>query len=298
MNTQSDDQILAAFRRVRCWSKGDQRAPHKPLLLLLALAQFQRRAGRSLPYCTIEPRLRELLLEFGPRRATQHPEQPFWRLQNDGIWVVDNSDSIRQELTSSGDATAASLRRHQAIGQLADPVHAALVERPELVNRIVRDILDRNFPPSMHETLLDAVDFPWVYEKRARDPHFREEILRIYDHRCAICGFDGRLGSADVGLEAAHIKWHAAGGPDSSDNGIALCVLHHVLFDRGALSIDEELRLLVSKDLHGQNHFESLILVYCGFPIRKPQSGEPEPGARYTAWHRREVFRAPSRTAI
>ncbi|MBM3262621.1 MAG: HNH endonuclease [candidate division Zixibacteria bacterium] len=305
MNTLSDDQILAAFRSIRCWSRSDQRAPHKPLLLLLALAQLQRKSGRSLSYCNVEPRLRQLLLEFGPRRKTQHPEHPFWRLQNDGIWIVDSRDSIRQELTSSGDATADSLRRHQANGQLTNPIHAALVERPELVNRIVTDLLDRNFPPSMHETLLDAVDFQWIYEKRRyekrtyekrmRDPHFREEIIRIYEHRCAVCGFDGRLGLADIGLEAAHIKWLAAGGPDASDNGIALCVLHHVLFDRGALSIDEELRLLVSKDLHGQNHVETLILAYSGLPIRKPQPGEPEPDTRYTAWHRREVFRGPSR---
>ena len=28
------------------------------------------------------------LFEFGPSRKSYHPEYPFWRLQNDGIWEV------------------------------------------------------------------------------------------------------------------------------------------------------------------------------------------------------------------
>ena len=31
-------QILDAFDRIRVWQQGDKRAPHKPLLVLLALA--------------------------------------------------------------------------------------------------------------------------------------------------------------------------------------------------------------------------------------------------------------------
>src|SRR5437870_12435647 len=84
----------------------------------------------------------------------------------------------------------------------------------------------------------------------------------------AICGYDARLGNTDLGLDAAHIKWHAAGGPDTPNNGMALCSFHHLAFDRGALSLNEDLRILVSKDVHGQNHIDQLLLRYSGKPLK------------------------------
>jgi hypothetical protein len=42
-----------------------------------------------------------------------------------------------------------------------------------------------------------------------------------------------------VALDAAHIRWHQAGGPDEEANGLALRVLHHKLFDLGAFTVKE-----------------------------------------------------------
>src|SRR5437588_7846441 len=53
-------------------------------------------------------------------------------------------------------------------------------------------------------------------------------------------------GSVSVGLDAAHIRWHQAGGPDREGNGLALCVLHHKLFDLGAFTVSPSGLLLVS----------------------------------------------------
>lgn len=38
-------------------------------------------------------------------------------------------------------------------------------------------------------------------------------------------------------LEAAYILWHQAGGLDDFCNGLAVCPLHHKIFDKGALTI-------------------------------------------------------------
>ncbi|GAA1332524.1 hypothetical protein GCM10009660_07110 [Catellatospora bangladeshensis] len=67
-----------------------------------------------------------------------------------------------------------------------------------------------------------------------------------WDRQCAFCGFDGQLGAATVGVEAAHIRWFAFDGPDTPDNGLALCSLHHKLFDHGALGLAQDLRITVS----------------------------------------------------
>lgn len=64
-----------------------------------------------------------------------------------------------------------------------------------------------------------------------RDARFVRAVVSAYGHRCCFCG----LGASIV--EAAHIKPVADGGPDTVDNGIALCPTHHRLFDRGFVLI-------------------------------------------------------------
>jgi putative restriction endonuclease len=295
----TDAEILDLFRRIRSWNRGDERAPHKPLLLLLALAQLQRGGARWLTYAEVEPRLRELLEDYLPERAAQHPEYPFWRLRNDGIWEIREEAAIRPYLTAAGDAPPRLLRDCDARGGFTETLLASLSSRRDLVDHIAREILDRTFPPSLHESILDACGFPEVPGPgvQRRDPEFRDMILRIYEHRCSVCGYDGRLGRSDLGIEAAHIKWHAAGGPDLAANGLAMCVLHHVALDRGAITLSDDLRILVSQEVHGGPHVDEWLVEFAGRPARPPLAGEPPPAPDYLAWHRREVFREPPRRA-
>lgn len=82
------EAILERFGRLNVWSRGGQRAPHKPLLILYALGRWSRGDVTAIPFNEIDPQLTDLLKEFGPSRRSYHPEYPFWRLQNDGVWKV------------------------------------------------------------------------------------------------------------------------------------------------------------------------------------------------------------------
>jgi putative restriction endonuclease len=292
-----DDQaVLRAFVRVRKWRAHGQRAPHKPLLLLLALGALQR-GERWLSYREVEPRLTRLLGEFGPARRAAHPEHPFWRLQADGIWTVPEANRIAVPV--HGNVSAAALREADAHGGFTEPIFRALSERPMLLNAVAAKLLEDTFAGSLHEPLLDATGLLWtVSVRRRRDPRFREEILRIYERRCAVCGHDIRMGGTDLGLEAAHIRWHAAGGPDEPENGLALCSFHHVALDRGALTLAPDLRIQISQNvLGGDPAMEFLLLRHLGAGIRLPQRGTPPPSEPYLHWHRREVFQQPERKA-
>src|SRR6476646_1429416 len=81
------ETILARFDDLNTWKQGDQRAPHKPLLVLYALGRWQQ-GKPEVAFKEAEPELTALLQEFGPPRRSDHPEQPFWRLQRDGVWAV------------------------------------------------------------------------------------------------------------------------------------------------------------------------------------------------------------------
>jgi putative restriction endonuclease len=80
-------------------------------------------------------------------------------------------------------------------------------------------------------------------------------------------------------LDAAHIRWHQAGGPDREDNGLALCVLHHKTFDPGAFTVTPEGVLLVSDQAHGTAGFQEALPSHHGRAVLAPQRPErcPEP---------------------
>jgi putative restriction endonuclease len=96
-------------------------------------------------------------------------------------------------------------------------------------------------------------------------------------------------------LEAAHIKWHQAGGPDVETNGVALCVLHHRVFDLGAFTINSQLTILVSEKANGSRGLDETLLRFHGTTLRKPQRPEFVPQGEFTDWHRQEVFKGEPR---
>ncbi len=261
------DEFLRPLLNVEVWKQGDRRAPHKPLLLLWALAAVQRGEPRQQPYEKVHEALSQLLVDFGHGGKSVHLEYPFWRLQNDGaFWDIPQREraiELRGDRMRTGDVPPAVLREARATGGFAEDVFRALSDDPSIVNRIAARILDEHFPPSMHEDLLDAVGMPWVVDtttRSTRSPEFRESLIRLYQQRCAMCGFDGRLGGASLALEAAHIKWHAHGGPDEPENGLLLCSIHHKALDRGALSLSNEKTIRVSQHVRGGSQVDEWII--------------------------------------
>lgn len=293
-------ELLRKLALVNVWRKEGQRAPHKPLLLLLALGRVLRKEPRLARYQDLETPLRELLKRFGRPRRAHHPEYPFGRLRKDGLWEIPEAGSL--PATSSGDLHRNALVERAATGGFPEALHDLLLTYPRLVHEAVRSLLDGHFPRSLHDDVRAAAGIPhdWVADlpdhPATRDPAFRHRVLRAYERRCAVCGFDVRIADELLGLEAAHIQWRAAGGPDLVPNGLALCIVHHKALDRGALGLESAgggFRVLVSSEVHGQSDALRWLRDFHHAPLRRPQPGESGPGAEYVEWHAREVFRNP-----
>ena len=189
-----------------------------------------------------------------------------------------------------------TLRTHDVRAGFSDQVKAELTGDPLLIPQIAVRLLERHFPESIHPDILAAVSLTLTVETvHKRDPHFRLRILTAYEWRCAVCGFDVRLGSVSIGLDAAHIQWHQAGGPAKESNGLALCVLHHKTFDLGAFTLSAEGVLLVSDQANGSTGFQESLLSHHGKRIRLPQRPECFPHASFVDWHKREVFKGETR---
>jgi putative restriction endonuclease len=107
--------------------------------------------------------------------------------------------------------------------------------------------------------------------RRPRDRSFPQHVLAAYEHQCAVCGFDLRLSGVTIALEAAHVRWHQAGGPDEVNNGLALCVLHHKMFDKGAWTATAEGVVQVSDQATGTTRLLETLFGYREGRLQPPQ---------------------------
>ncbi len=79
--------------------------------------------------------------------------------------------------------------------------------------------------------------------RKYRASDFRNRVLGAYGHRCAMCGIQLQL------IDAAHIVPVASiTSTDETINGVALCKLHHIAFDRNLVSFDERYKIEVSSE--------------------------------------------------
>lgn len=301
------EDFLNRLSSINVWKSGGRRAPHKPLLILYSLGRLQQGKKRLVQYSKIETDLTSLLQRFGRPAESFHPEYPFGRLQNDGLWEIPRIEEVSK--TTSGDLHKPSLLKRNIRGGLQQADFEMLLGDDRLTQKAANLILKAHFPQSMHGEIRDAVGLADLGTWReagavretspnTRDPNFRCEVLRAYEYRCAVCEFDLRLGDELLGLEAAHIKWHAAGGPDEIQNGLALCGFHHKALDRGAWGLqpddDRGYRILISSEVHGRSRALRWLRDYRGKALQFPQRKDWLPAARFVHWHRREVFRPPA----
>ncbi len=292
------EEILRRFETLRQWGSGGERAPHKPLLVLYAIGKLLR-GERWLRYADVEEDLRNLLKEFGPWRTNHRPQDPFWRLRRDTVWVILNEHEIREgergNGKSTGDARIADLRRY-GIGGFHEPIAYQFQKKNRLAFEVVQNLLDSHFPFSYYEDILRAVDLPIPLSiLHPRLPNFRENVLKAYNYRCAVCGFDVKLRHQPVALEASHIQWRRAKGPDTETNGLALCSLHHKLFDRGVFTLSPQLEVLVSEYANGSVGFEEWLMKFHEKKIHSPQRSTYRPHENFIEWHIKEVFKKPYR---
>ena len=313
-------ELRQRFRSLRLWrSQNGERAPHKPLLVLWAIGRCLRGEERLAPFELVAAELRGLLRDFGPPRRTSHPEFPFWRLRGDGIWEVDRPQLVGQ--TASGDAHVGDLRKHDICGGLLASHYEALRAEPQRAHELAREILHAHFPVTYHADVLRATGIGStetdnqgdtfanteqmreehevreereVYEttrRRRRAADFKAAVLKAYAERCAVCAFSVRLEGTVLAVEAAHIHWHSHAGPSVVRNGIALCALHHRLFDRGAFALDDNLVIRISAQAEGRGHHDALGRFNgAALPV-VPETMEERPAPEFLDWHRRLVLR-------
>lgn len=95
------------------------------------------------------------------------------------------------------------------------------------------DALD-HLPPNRRTAVV-------TINKKLREASFGENVWRIYEGRCAVCGLQAGL------TEAAHIVPVKDEGIDDLRNGVQLCRNHHKAYDNGLFAIGPDYTLILNK---------------------------------------------------
>ena len=293
------DYWVERVRSIRRFRRRDQdaRAPYKPLLLLWMIGRLAAGQPAEVSFKDAELDLKLLMHRYRLGRSVR-VAYPFVYLgHSPELWTA--KDSIGRDVTKLPQKTKESppFLRQGSIGALAPEFELALHDA-RVRTAVVNALLHMEFPETLHEEILDDVGLGHLVAPAhsRRDPNFKSTVLLAYENRCSFCGFSGILRDALVGVDAAHVKMRSHSGPDRVDNGLALCALHHRLFDRGALGLGEDLRILVSQHMMLRED-ESPVPVrdLVGARMRAPQPGYDAPAVAFVRWHHRNLFVGPER---
>jgi len=93
--------------------------------------------------------------------------------------------------------------------------------------------------------------------KKLRDVSFQDRVLTAYNFRCAICGLQLKLVQSAHIVPASHEN-----STDETKNGLALCALHHLAYDRSLITIADDYSVVLSdhriEDLRQKHLIEGL----------------------------------------
>lgn len=285
------ESVVERLTSLRQHQQAGRRSPHKPLLVLLALGRLVNTGSSRLEWSQADTELGSLLAEFGTTRMTS-AAYPYTRLRADGVWNLtrDVDNDSKSQLASAPIA-----------GQFPDDIEQQLRADPRTIDDVARRLVEAQFPSTVAPDVLAAVGLdPEVIlntslattstTTRRRDATWRRAVIENWDRSCAFCGFDGSLGGAPVGLEAAHVRWFTHEGPDDLDNGLALCALHHKLLDRGAIGLADPETVVVSTQFTARSDVGRALYEIHGRRLR-PRPGTPLPAETHVDWHTAEVFK-------
>lgn len=288
------------------------KAPHKPILLLSLIVLNENHRidlDNIIPTLVLRETWSELweCLEYskpGPMHL------PLYHMKSDGFWNVDMKDGIPPHQPRSIDNLYSMVDR---ISMKDDLI--GFIEDESSRDRIISSILNGGYFSDLEKENLkkkiEELNGSFIYEhelvqkvkeeftieprtstedlKKKRNPAFRRLVLGAYDETCAVCGMKLQTTSGISVIDASHILPFNKFGIDDIRNGLALCKMHHWLFDRGILSIDSHYRVLVSKSIENE-HPENIISHFHRQDIILPEVGDYYPHPSAVEWHRSNVF--------
>ncbi|KAA9352923.1 HNH endonuclease [Larkinella humicola] len=307
-------KYIRAFQKLKQGGTRYGKAPHKPVFLLTIIELIEKRLiteNRLL----ITPELVATFKEnFALLVKTAHKDdftQPFYYLQSEGFWFLKAKPGFQID-TYIRSVQTLSDRLEYAF--LADDLFNLLISDAHF--QLKQLLLDTYFGETKQAFLqiknygrsyLQDLESDLLNEKEATYPVlqpvedeetrfvrgglFKRLIPKVYDFTCAISGMKVIAVDGSSLVEACHIVPISISGDDKVTNGIALCPNLHTAFDRGMISVDDRLRVVISPLIAENSQSPYNLRQFHGKPLQLPIGEVHYPKTEHFGWHLRERFR-------
>jgi predicted restriction endonuclease len=176
----TDGEVLRLFETVNCARLGTGYAPHKPIVMLLALEMLVHGHENSFAYRDFDAPLRRLLTKYGSPSAAEARNEPFWRLVRDGVFEISTPYSFL--IAPDQTPTPVQLIDYNVSARMPLELFQALQPNPGLVSRAANAIATKFFNERLRRSILvEAAPtlsrslrrYWWVSQNRT----YREELL-------------------------------------------------------------------------------------------------------------------------
>jgi len=315
---QQLQNYLVRFKKLRI-DRAHGLAPHKPILLLSVLQNFQQKINND-RRIYITPELVALYKANWSLLVTSNHDckfaLPFYHLISDGFWKLipkpgfENIIQLKAPMRSFANLTAAiecAVIEHEL----------ALILHDKNSNDVLQQfLLDEYFPQTKRNFcnsevnkghLLgdiegkilreDAVEYRSEIKKLMQQQNeeeiflrgslFKREIPKIYNNTCCISGMKIDATISVSMVDACHIVPFSESYDDTITNGIALCPNLHRAFDRGLIAIDNNYKVIVSS-VFNEDHSNYSIKHFEGKQIILPKEELYYPSLKNFSWHREQ----------
>lgn len=315
-------QIFSSLRtdkNRKRWLKNTRcQAPHKPLLLLSILDLI---AAQTINKNFIEPSI-ELVETFNgywsrimPLGSIGSMSYPFYHLRSSSFWDLAHKAPHEDQpgLTIS---SVKRLRKLYLVARIDDALFPLLImetSREKLRTAVIETYFDakiwaalqaqsifnyesESYSKGLLLTGEKALSYttkssPLNIKRKVRDQGFRKAIVKLYEHRCAICGIRMLTPEGHTVVEAAHIVPWSQSQNDKPQNGMALCKLCHWSFDEGLMSVGQNYEVMVSRAVRKDKNFPGHMETLTGRTIFKPPQKQYWPDQNNLDIHRSRTFK-------
>lgn len=317
LNTAADSltlkNYLKRFTKLRQGVTRYGKAPHKPVLLLTFIELFEKSelSGNKI-YISPElvARFKETFALLVRTAHTSDFSLPFYHLATEGFWNIKTKlgPTLQVQIKSIN-----TLSEVVDFGYFAEDLYSLFLDT-DARNILKTAILDYYFPdtkttylnakqggyiqnlqsyllnesPASYTLVIDDKD---EEEAFIRGGMFKKLVPQVYNHTCCISGMRLVSNHGFSMIDACHIVPFSLSKDDKVNNGLALCPNLHRAFDRGLISVDERLKVLVSDAIAEDLTNAYALLHLKGKALTLPFGAKHYPTASNLAWHREQVFK-------
>ena len=316
MPTDTLEKYVQKMKRLRV-DRAHGVAPHKPLLLL-AVIELIERGQIQKNKISLSPDLAETFIKYWSKVTDRKPNiaLPFFHLKSDGFWHLHPNAGYEKVLDVADRITAISrLREVIAYVSLEDDLFILLTDASnrEIIRQTLIYVYLIEFKQEIEgliaegkqiteyeQALISEVEQPFLSQKSTtpipeetpiRSAGFRQAIMGLYNHTCAVCRLRIVTMDGESATDAAHIIPFRISKNDDVRNGISLCKLHHWVFDKGLISLSTTYQILVSPLMSDRRPTEWMLTELQDKSILLPEHNQLCPAQDALDWHREKVLR-------